>query len=66
MSFSTDMDKAIANMATARKVAVKSAFTTLDTALTDEELDYETRNPEKIATRDRLLKLARELAVRMQ
>ena len=66
MSFSTDMDKALANMAAGQVVAVKSAFTTLETALADEHQDYESSTVERIATKDKLLNLAREVAVRMQ
>lgn len=66
MSFSTDMDRALNGMATGQKAAVKSAFTTAETALADEHQDYESSTIERIATKDRLLELAREVAVRMQ
>ena len=66
MSFSTDMDRALNGMATGQKAAVKSAFTTLETALADEQQDYESSPQERIATKARLLELAREVGVRMK
>lgn len=65
MSFSTDMDNAIADMATARKAAVKSAFTTLQSAIQEEQVAYESPAAEKIAFNETLLSFARDLARRM-
>lgn len=62
MSFSTDMDKALNGMKASQKAAVKSAFTTFQTAIESEQTTYGTKAPEKIALNESLMELGRTLA----
>jgi hypothetical protein len=66
MSFSTDMDKALAPMASAHRADVKSAFTTFQTAVATEQTQYGTKSQEKIALESRLIDLARDLAAQIK
>ncbi len=66
MSFSTDMDGALAGMSTDHKADVKSAFTTFQTAVETEQTDYGSPAQEKIAFNERLLELARDLTAQIK
>ena len=66
MSFSTDMDRALLSMTSGQRAAVKTAFTDLQTAVEDEQVAYGAPATEKIAFKEQLLALARELAAQMQ
>lgn len=66
MTFSTDMDQALLSMTSGQRAAVKSAFTDLQTAVEDEQVAYGAPATEKIAFKDSLITLARELAAQMQ
>jgi len=66
MSFSTKMDAALNGMVTGQKAAVKSAFTTLETALAAEQVTYGSPKQEKVALDEKLLALARDLRGQMR
>lgn len=66
MSFSTDMDGALAGMSADHKADVKSAFTTFQTAVETEQTDYGSPSQEKIAFNERLLELARDLTAQIK
>lgn len=66
MSFSTQMDQALDGMVTAQKAAVKSAFTTVQTALTAEQTTYGSPQQEKISLDEKLLGLARDVRAQMR
>ncbi len=65
MSFSTECDKALDGMASSQKSAVKSAFTTVQTALTAEQTTYGSPQQEKISLDEKLLALARDVRSQM-
>lgn len=65
MSFSTDMDKALDGMVTGQKAAVKSAFTTFQTAMAAEQATFGSPNQEKISLNEKLLALARDVRSQM-
>jgi hydroxylamine reductase (hybrid-cluster protein) len=65
-TFSTKMDAALNGMVTAQKAAVKSAFTTVETALAAEQVTYGSPKPEKIALDEKLLALARDVRAQMR
>lgn len=66
MSFSIAMDSALNGMVTGQKAAVKSAFTTLETALAAEQVTYGSPKQEKISLDEKLLTLARDLRCQMR
>lgn len=66
MSFSTEMDKAIDGMVTLQKAAVKSAFTTVQTALSGEQATYGSPQQERISLDEKLLALARDVRAQMR
>jgi hypothetical protein len=65
MSFSTDMDRALNGMDTDHKTAVKSAFTTMQTAVAAEQVSYGSPAQEQIWLNEQLLELARGLTAQM-
>jgi hypothetical protein len=66
MSFSTDMDRALDGMETSQKAAVKSAFTTLQTALSGEQVTYGSPQQERISLNEKLLGMGREIRAQMR
>jgi hypothetical protein len=66
MSFSTDMDRALDGMKASQKTAVKSAFTTVQTALSGEQVTYGSPQQEQIGLNEKLLGLARDVRAQMR
>lgn len=65
-TFSQKMDAALAGMVTGQKAAVKSAFTTVQTALAAEETTYGSPKPETIWLDETLVRMASELRCQMR
>ena len=66
MTFSEQMDLALSGMKASHVAAVKSAFTTFQTAIASEQTSYGTGEQEETSLKEKLVTLALELSAQIR